>query len=41
MARIFEIGYGILWKSRRRSWMRTSKEVELYLPNTTEMIYMP
>jgi len=38
---IFEIACGTSWKSRRRSWIRTGEEVELYLVKTSEMIYMP
>jgi hypothetical protein len=41
MVEIFEIGYGMSWKSRRRSWIRNGEEVELYLPKTSEMIHMP
>ena len=40
MAEGFEMAYGMSWKSRARSWMRKCKEVELYLPKTSEMIYM-
>jgi len=38
---MIEIAYGTSWKSKRRSWMRKGEEVELNLPNTSEMIYMP
>ena len=41
MVEIIEIGYGTSWKSRRRCWMRRGEEVELYLLETGEMIYMP
>jgi len=41
MVEIFEIAYGTSWKPRRRSWTRKGEEVELYLPKTSEMIYMP
>jgi len=41
MGEIFEIAYGMSWRSRRRSWIRKSEEVELYLPKTSEMFYMP
>jgi hypothetical protein len=41
MIEIFEIACGTSWKSRRRSWIRSGEEVELYLPKTSEMIYMP
>jgi len=30
MIEIFEIAYGMSWKSRRRSWMKKGEEVELY-----------
>jgi len=40
MVEIFEIAYGMSWKLRRRSGMRKGWEVELYLPKTSEMIYM-
>jgi hypothetical protein len=40
MAEIFQIADGMSWKSKRRSWMMKSKEVELYLPKSSEMIYM-
>jgi hypothetical protein len=32
---------GMSWKLRRWSWIRNGQEVELYLPKTSEMIYMP
>jgi len=41
MVEIIEIAYGMSWKSRRRGWMRKGEELELYLPKTSEMIYMP
>jgi hypothetical protein len=41
MVDIYEIGYGTSWKTRRRSWIRKGEEVELYLPKTSEMFYMP
>jgi len=41
MVQIIEIAYGTSWKSRRRSWIRKDEELELYLPKTIEMIYMP
>jgi len=41
MVEIVEIAYVASWKSRRRSWIRIGEEVELYLPNICEMIYMP
>ena len=41
MVEIFEIARGTSWKSRRRSWIRNGEEVKLYLPKTSEMIYMP
>jgi hypothetical protein len=41
MVVIFEIACGMSWKSRRRSWIRNGEEVKLYLPKTSEMIYMP
>jgi len=41
MVVISEIAYNTSWKSRERSWIRNGEEVELYLPNTSEMIYMP
>jgi hypothetical protein len=36
-----EIASGMSWKLRRRSWIRNSEEVELYLQKSSEMIYMP
>jgi hypothetical protein len=36
----FENAYGMSWKSRRMSWLRNGKEVELYLQKTGEMINM-
>jgi len=41
MVEIFEIAYGTSWKARRKSWIRKGEEVELYLPKTSEMFYMP
>jgi len=41
MVEIFKIASGMSWKERRRSWIRNGEEVELYLPKTSEMIYMP
>jgi hypothetical protein len=41
MVQIFEIAYSRSRKSRRWSWIRNGEEVELYLPKTSEMIYMP
>jgi hypothetical protein len=41
MVEMFEIACGMSWKSRRRSWIRNGEEVELYLPRTSEMIYIP
>jgi hypothetical protein len=41
MVEISEIAYGPSWKSWRRSWMWQEEEVELYLPKTSEMFYMP
>jgi len=41
MVEIFEMEGGTSWKSRRRSWIRKSEEVELYLPKTSEWFYMP
>jgi len=41
MTEIFEIACDTSWKSRRRSWIAKGEEVELYLPKTSEMIYMP
>jgi len=41
MVEIFEIACGMSWELRRRSWIRNGEEVELYLPKTSEMIYMP
>jgi len=40
MVEIFEIAFGTLWKSNRRSWMRRAEEVKLHLPKTSGMIYM-
>jgi hypothetical protein len=41
MVEIFDIAFGTSWKSRRRRWIRNGEEVELYLPKTIEMFYMP
>jgi hypothetical protein len=41
MVEIIEIAYGTLWNSRRRSWIREGEEVELYLPQRSEIRYMP
>jgi len=41
MVEIFEIACGTSWKSRRQRWIRNADKVELYLPKTSEMIYMP
>jgi len=41
MVEIFELAHGVSWNSRKRSWIRKGEEVELYLPKTGEMIYMP
>ena len=41
MVEIIETAYGTSWKSRRRSWIRKGEELELYLPKTSEMIFMP
>jgi len=41
MVEIFQIAYGMSWKPRRRIRIRKSEEVELYLPKTSEMFYMP
>jgi len=41
MVVIFEAAYGMSWKSSRSSWIRKGKEVELYLPTTSDMIYLP
>jgi hypothetical protein len=30
MVEIFEIACGMVWKLRRRSWIRNGEEVELY-----------
>ena len=40
MVEMVEIAYGTSWKSRRKSWIRNREEDELYLPKTSEMIYM-
>jgi hypothetical protein len=40
MVEIFEIDCGTSWETRRRSWIRNDEEVELYLPKTSEIIYM-
>jgi hypothetical protein len=41
MVEVFSIACGRSLQSRRRSWIRKGDEVELYLPNTSGMIYMP
>jgi hypothetical protein len=41
MVEIFEIADGMSWKSRGRSWIRKGEEVELCLPITSAMFYMP
>ena len=41
MVEIVEIACGTSWKSRSRSCIRNGEEVELFLPNTSEMIHMP
>jgi len=41
MVEIFEIVCGMSGKLRRRSWIRNGEEVELYLPKTSEIIYIP
>jgi len=41
MVEIFDIAYGMSWKSRRRSWIRNGEEVELYLPQPSQLFYMP
>jgi len=41
MVEIFEIACDTSWKAKRRSWIRNGEDVELYLPKTSEMIYMP
>jgi len=41
MVEIFEIAYGMLQNLRGRSWMKKGDDGELYLPKTSEMIYMP
>jgi hypothetical protein len=38
---ICEIDWGKSWKLRRRRWMRQGEKVELYLPETSAVIYMP
>jgi len=40
MVQILEVAYGRSWTSRRRSWIRNGEEVKLYLPKTSEIIYM-
>jgi hypothetical protein len=40
LVEVMEIAYGTSWNWRRRSWIRKGDEVKLYLPNTSEMIYM-
>jgi hypothetical protein len=41
MVEIFAIACGTSWKSRRRSWVKNGEDVKLYLPKTSEMVYMP
>jgi len=41
MVEIFDIACGMSWKLRRRIWIGTDVEVELYLLKTCEMIFMP
>jgi len=41
MVEILDIACGTYWRSRRRSCIGNGEEVELYLPKTSEMIYMP
>jgi len=41
MVEIFIIVYGASWESRVRSWIRKGEEVKLYLPKTSDMIYIP
>jgi hypothetical protein len=41
MVEILENACGTSRNSRRRSWIRNGEEVELYLPKTSEMMYMP
>jgi hypothetical protein len=41
MFEIFESVYGTSSKLRRRSWIWKGEIVELYLPKTSEIIYMP
>jgi hypothetical protein len=38
MAEIFEIAYGKSLEWRRRRWRRADGDVELYLPNTSEIV---
>jgi len=40
MVEIFKTAYGTSWKSKRTSCKRNNEEVKLYLPKTSEMIYM-
>jgi len=40
MVEIFEIACGMSEKWRRSSWIRNGEEVKLYLPTTSEMIYI-
>jgi len=40
MVEIFGISCGMSWKSRGRSWIRNGEEVKLYLPKTSEIIYL-
>jgi hypothetical protein len=41
MVEIFDIAYRLSWKSGTGSRIRKGEEVELYLPKTNEIIYMP
>jgi len=41
LAEIFTIAYGMLWKLRRRSWMRKAEEVGQYESKPGWMICMP
>jgi hypothetical protein len=40
MVQIFDIAYGMSWKSRWRSWIMNGEEVEQYFWKTSEMIIM-
>jgi hypothetical protein len=41
MVQIIGTAYGTSLKSRRMSFIRTGEELKLYLPTTSEMIYLP